>query len=177
MTHVTRSLSALALAVLLQTGPAAMAADPEGQVAADPQVNVLVTVRLAKLEGQKRVPVKSYDLVVVAGAGNPASKLLSGERVPIPTESSEDGTSIVYQNIGFLTEVRAWIVADGRIKLIAEIEDSRLNRPAGGGPPVVETRQLSVSAILKDGDPLVLTRVEGISDQSGLVEVEATLLP
>jgi len=45
-----------------------------------------------------------------------------------------------------------------------------------GGPPTVETHQVSVNAILENGVPMELTRVEGILDKPGFVEVEAKIL-
>ncbi len=46
----------------------------------------------------------------------------------------------------------------------------------GDDPPHVETRQLSVNAVLTPGEPLEVGRVEGIRDRSGFVEVEAKIL-
>jgi len=148
------------------------------------KANVLITIRLGKIEGSDRIPVKSYDLVVADGTSG--SKLLSGQRVPFPTASmpSADGSgdeggatqAFVYQNVGFVVEARAWLVDKNKIKLIADIEDSRVRDGKGGEPPIVETRQLRVNAILTDGEPLELTRVES-EDQSGFVEVEAKILP
>jgi Flp pilus assembly secretin CpaC len=143
---------------------------------ASAQGNVLLTVRIGKLEGDRRVDVKSYELVIASGGGS--SSLLSGSRVPIPTASFENKTAtFVYQNVGFSTNAEAKILSGGRIRIVANIEDSQV-RPAGEGrPPTVETRQVSVNAILTAGKPLVVTKVEGIRDMSGFVEVEAEVLP
>jgi hypothetical protein len=136
--------------------------------------NVMLTVRLGKLVDGKRTDVKSYDLVVVSGGMS--SRLLSGARVPFPAASAEgDGPGIAYQNIGFTTEAHAWVLEDGRIKVVATIEDSRVAAGPGEGPPAVETRQLAVNAILTAGKPMEVTRVQGIRDQSGFVEIEANL--
>lgn len=166
-----RVLIALSLAAALSC-LGAVAAEPE----ANPR-NVKLTVRLGKLVDGKRGETKSYDLALVSG-GVP-SRLLSGARVPLPTSGGgegEAGGAIVYQNIGFSTEAFAWVLADGRIKITATIEDSRLAVHAPQ-PPTVETRQLSVSAILKPGVPQEVTRVNGIGDLSGFVEVEAQVAP
>jgi hypothetical protein len=141
------------------------------------KANILVTVRIGKIEGTERVPVKSYSLIVADGTNG--SKLLSGQRVPFPAgpgDAAEAEGGFIYRNLGFSSEVRAWIVDTKTIKLMAKIEDSRLLDAAAGGPPIVETRQLDVNAILTDGVPLELTRAEGITDQSGFVEVEAEIL-
>ncbi len=134
--------------------------------------NVRVTFRMGTLEDGKRVPTKTYDLIVSSGTSG--SKLLSGSRVPFPT--STDGDGIVYQNVGFTTEVLTWILDKKRIKLLANIENSIVIEDEDGGPPTVETRQVSVNAILEDGVPMELTRVEGILDKPGFVEVEAKIL-
>ena len=151
--------------------------------AVEPQTNVRVTIRLGRIEQGKRTVLKSYELLVAAGSAG--TKLLSGARVPIPTASSdaaekgtggEGSTHFVYQNIGFSTDAKVWIYGDNRIKLLAEIEDSRLKERAPGQPPYVETRQLSLNAILTDGKPMDATKVEGDTDPSGFVEVEAKIL-
>ena len=134
--------------------------------------NVKVTFRMGTLEDGKRVPTKTYNLIVSSGTSG--SKLLSGSRVPFPT--STDGDGIVYQNVGFTTEVLTWILDKKRIKLLANIENSIVIEDEDGGPPSVETRQVSVNAILENGVPMELTRVEGILDKPGFVEVEATIL-
>lgn len=165
-------------ALLLTIAPIVSAqAEPPAAESHMSKSNVLVTVRIGKVENGKRETIKSYDLVVADGTNG--SKLLSGQRVPFPTgvgESSGDEPGFVYRNIGFVTEVRAWIVGDKLIKLMAQIEDSRLTAGQAGLPPIVETRQLDVNAMLTDGVAMDLTRAQGITDQSGFVEVEAKIL-
>ena len=168
--------TAVLLALLVTVPPAA--AQTEVSQATEKvasKANVLITVRIGKFEDSKRVPVKSYHLVVADGT--PGSKLLSGRRVPFPTGSgSGDEGGMVYQNIGFVTEARAWIVDKKTIKLVAVIEDSRISEGEDGKMPIVETRQLEVNVMLTNGVPLDLTRVEGITEHSGFVEVEASIL-
>jgi hypothetical protein len=169
------------LAVLL---PAATVATAQPEAERGSHTNVLITVRMGKLEGDLRVPMKSYTLVVADGT--PGSKLLSGERIPFPTSKgtladkldpdAEATASFAYRNIGFVTEIRAWILDKNSIRVMADIEDSRVRQGEDGKPPTVETRQLAVNAILTDGAPLELTRVEGVTDQSGFVEIEARIL-
>lgn len=177
------SSTLLTLLVAIAPWTAVAAEETRAPAAAEPQVNVRVTIRLGKLEQGKRHLLKRYDLVVAAGTVG--SKLLSGARVPIPTASGdavgkgaegEGSTRFVYQNIGFSTEAKVWIVGDRKIKLLAEIEDSRLGERLAGQPPIVETRQLSVNAILSDGTPMDVTSVQGEADPSGYVEIEATIL-
>ena len=164
------------VAGLLSVGPILAESSDSGEPAAGPAENVLLTVRMGKIEENKRVDVKSYDLVVVSGGLG--SRLLSGARVPFPTSGEDDGDTgkWVYQNIGFTTEVHVWVTDDGRIKLIATLEDSRVESGKDGMPPSVETRQLSINAMLTPGKALVVGRVEGIRDRSGFVEVEAKIL-
>lgn len=183
-----RKLASLALGPLLAAlfAPAvcvpAGAQETRAQSPAEPQTNVRVTIRLVKLDQGKRNVVKSYDLLVATGTTG--SKLLSGSRVPIPNvkrepaekgAGGEESTQYVYQNIGFSVEAKVWLVGDRKVKLLAEIEDSRLKERAGQ-PPVVETRQLSVNTLLPDGTPMEATRIEGDADPSGVVEVEARIL-
>jgi len=166
---------ALVALVLVAVPVPTRAAEPS----AEPRGNVKVTIRLGRLENGQRRPTKSYDLVIAPET--PGSKLLAGARVPLPVgegEKSEagEGARFVYQNIGFSAEAQAWILANGKIKLMGLIEDSRLAEAVAGRPPVVETRQLSVNAILTDGQPLEVTRVDGGTDPSGYVEIEAKIL-
>jgi hypothetical protein len=167
--------------VLLASGAAILAAEAPAAGQIDSKQNVRITVRLGALEDGNRVPVKTYTLVVASGSVG--SKLLAGERVPFPASIQEGGSagshdvkSFVYQNVGFVTEVRAWVLDKRKIMLYAEIEDSRVVKSTEGMPPKVETRQLSVNAVLDDGIPFELTRVEGVTDKSGFVEIEATIL-
>ncbi len=177
-------LSGALLAALVAPVASAPARAEEAKASAgtEPQVNVKVTVRLGRMEQGKRNVLKSYDLVVASGSTG--SKLLSGARVPIPTASEpgdkgpggDGSTRFVYQNIGFSAEARVWITGDRKIKILAELEDSRVKERTGNQPPFVETRQLSVNAILSDGTPMEVTRVEGEADQPGFVEIEAKTL-
>ena len=182
MTCMRRLLIAGVLAPVLLLAATVVTAQAEAEQGSD--ANVLITVRMWRLEGDLRVAVKSSTLVVADGT--PGSRLLAGERVPFPTSKgtladkldpdAEATASFAYRNIGFVTEIRAWILDKTTIKVIAEIEDSRVRQSEDGKPPTVETRQLTVNAILTDGEPLELTRVEGVTDQSGFVEIEAKIL-
>ena len=138
------------------------------------RTNVLLTFRMGTFEDDRRDVKKSYQLVVAEGPVG--SKLLSGQRVAFPTTSGDASQVYVYQNIGFSTEVRVRLIDKKTIKVVANIEDSVVNRDETGAPPSVETRQLSVNVVLTDGEPLELTRVEGILDDSGFVEIVAEIL-
>ena len=164
-----------AVLVLLVVIPQSVAQE---HAAKDPSAtNVLMTFRIGTLEGKRKTTVKTYSLVVAEGTLG--SKLLAGQRVPFP-EASENGdmSKIAYQNIGFATEVRVWVLDKKTIKLMADIEDSRVMKDEDGGPPSVETRQVSINAILTDGEALEVTRGEGIIEagSGGFVEVEAKIL-
>lgn len=178
--RVVLATVALTGTLLAGTPAAAQESEPGIVPLMENQVNVLLTVRVGKLEEGRRVPMKTYTLVVAEASSG--SKLLSGSRVPIPTASREGAgedtelTSFVYQNVGFSVEARAWVGKKGQIKLVANIEDSRVQGGSGEEPPTVETRELSVNTILSDGVPLEVTRVEGASDPQGFVEVEAKIL-
>jgi Flp pilus assembly secretin CpaC len=167
------------LCALILPAGSIFAQEPDGALSG---TNVLLTVRLGRLEAGKPTEVQSYNLVVVSGG--PSSRLLSGARVPFPSTAEDadddDGggkVTYVYQNIGFTTEAHAWVLDDGRIKLIATLENSFVQPSSTKGePPSVETRQLSVNAILTPGKPMEVTRIEGIRDSSGFVEIEAKVL-
>ncbi len=146
------------------------AAQVGGSSLVEGTTNVQLTFKMGMIENGKKEQKKFYTLIVAEGPVG--SKLLAGERVPFP--GGGEGGSIVYQNIGFATEARVWIVDDTMIKVVADIEDSRV--VDGDGAPKVETRQLSISAVLTDGEALELTRVEGLTDVNGYVELEAKLL-
>jgi hypothetical protein len=167
------------LLVILVAAPLAAQTDPPPAPFQDAnKANVKITIRAGKIEGSQRIPVKSYDLIVADGTSG--SKLLSGQRVPFPTASKPSAEeagdqAFVYQNVGFHIEARAWLIDEKTIKLVADIEDSRVRDGEEGQPPVVETRQLRVNAMLTDGQPLELTRVES-EERSGFVEVEASIL-
>ena len=176
------------LALALAVAPAA--ADQHMEASAAPHSgakaateNVKLTVRLGRLEGDTRRDVKSYDLIVISGGVS--SRLLSGARMPIPTRrSAEESPSdadpghvaYVYQNVGFSTEAHAWVLEDGRIKVVASIEDSYIEEMTEDEPPTVETRQLTFQVVLTPGVPVEVTRIEGIRDRSGFLEIEANVV-
>lgn len=184
MTRITRTAllaGILASTMLAYGSTAVIAADPPPSVG--DQENVLITFRIVALEGGKRVPLKTYTLVVASGSQG--SELLAGARVPFPTgpaKTSDDPdddvapSGFVYQNVGFVTRVEAWILDETKIRLMANIEDSRVERSETGLPPTVQTRQMRVNAVLTDGVPLELTRGEGVMDRPGFVEIEAKIL-
>jgi len=134
------------------------------------KTNVQLIFKMGTIEDGQKSQVKSYRLVVAEGPVG--SKLMAGRRVPFPGSEG----SVVYQNVGFATEARVWMVDKNTIKVVADIEDSRVVPGEGGNPPSVETRQLTVSAVLTEGIGLELTRVDGVADISGYVELEAKVL-
>jgi Flp pilus assembly secretin CpaC len=146
--------------------------------------NIQLDFRMGTIEDKTRTVVKSYRLIVASGSSG--ASLLAGERIAFPTMDSglpqnpegdvATGRPIVYQNIGFATTVEAIIIEGNRIVLRAEIENSIVVESEGNGLPVVATRQLSVNVILNDGQPLEVTRAEGLMDRPGFVEVEARIL-
>jgi hypothetical protein len=170
-----RSIVALAtIAVLLLAAAPAFAEDAYAAGR-----NVLLTIKLGKIAGKDRQVLKEYQLVLTENTAG--SRLLSGARVPLRTEThGEDpkAASFTYQNIGFTVTAEAHPAADGRIALRALLEDSRIREQAAptDDPPVVETRQLSVEVTLVDGKPMEITRVEGVADEPGFVEVRADVL-
>ena len=167
----------VALILVASPVPSWAQGTPASGAAAEPRANVKVTIRLGRLENGQRRPTKSYDLVVAPDTAG--SKLLAGARVPLPVgedRAEGDGAKFVYQNIGFSAEAMVWILSNGKIKLLGSFEDSRLAEAGAGKPPVVETRQLSVNTVLTDGQALEVTRVDGGTDPSGYVEVEAKIL-
>ncbi len=179
---MTKPFATLAIACAFLLASLTGAADPPSG-ASIPSGNVLLKFHIGRLEAGKRVPVRSYDLLV-ANDGSTA-RLLSGARVPIPTASSEDDTpgatedrkkltKFVYQNVGFSVEAHVLVVDKAKIRLSAAIEDSRVRSGDAGAPPIVETRQLSVEALLTEGVPVEVVRVEG--EESGYVEIEAKIL-
>jgi Flp pilus assembly secretin CpaC len=146
--------------------------------------NIQLDFRMGTIEGDTRKVVKSYRLIVASGSSG--ASLLAGKRIPFPTMDSglpqnpegdaATGRPIVYQNIGFATTAEAMIIEGNRIVLRADIENSMVVEVEGNGLPVVATRQLSVNVILNDGQPLEVTRAEGLMDRPGFVEVEARIL-
>jgi len=158
-------------AAFAQSGDAAATAD-----------NVLLTVRLGKVDGGKKTVEKTYEIVL--SPGTEGSRLLSGARVPLPTSSEKAGAdddvvvaAFTYQNIGFSITADVQRARDGKVLLRALLEDSRVaDEGPADGPPVVETRQLSVNVVLQDGKPLEITRVERLVGESGFVEVQADFL-
>jgi hypothetical protein len=171
MNNSRHALTAATVLLALLLATPMIAQDNEGTGT----TNVLMTFRMGTLDGNTKTVVKTYSLIVAEGSTG--SKLLSGERVPFPAAGDgEAGSAIVYQNIGFSTDMRAWILDKKRIKISANIEDSSVRLGEDGGPPSVETRQLTVNAILTDGVPLELARAEGVTDNAGFVEVEAKIL-
>jgi hypothetical protein len=174
MKSLASILSGIALfAALLTAGPVVPA--QEEDAAGDGRKNIMLTFRIGKFEDGKMEQVKAYELVVADGTRG--SSLLSGARVPFPAAEGEGEIQpFVYHNVGFSTTVEAEIFGDDRILLRAELEDSRIREGEEGDPPVVETRQLRINVVLTNGVPLTLTRVKGLSDVPGYVEVEAIII-
>jgi len=160
--------AAAILLALVFVAPMAAQADNTGLV--EGKANVQLIFKMGTIENGQKSQMKSYRLVVAEGPVG--SKLLVGQRVPFPGDEG----SIVYQNVGFATEARVWMVDKNTIKVVADIEDSRVVDGLDGNPPSVETRQLTVSAVLTEGVGLELTRVDGVADISGYVELEAKVL-
>jgi hypothetical protein len=161
------------MAALLISAPLSRA-QAEGEAAAS-KANILLTFRISRLADGKVEKVKTYELMVADG--QQGSRLLSGSRMPFPAAEGEGNVQqFVYHNVGFTTSVEAEIIGEKRILLRADLEDSRVREGEPGEPPIVETRQLSVNVVLTDGVPLALTRVKGLSDYPGAVEVEAIIL-
>jgi len=173
MTQRRRLILTGVLPVVLLAMMPLVPAQPAPEKGTDPSqegINVVIHFRIGTIEGKKRTVTKSYNLVVAAGSMG--SELLAGQRVPFRSAGADGG--VTYQNIGFATDAKAWVIGDDKVKLMADIEDSRI-RDNEGELPIVETRQLTVNAILTDGVPLELTRAEGLTDLSGFVEVEARI--
>jgi hypothetical protein len=172
MTQRKRLILAGGLSVaMLLASPLAVAQTAAEVDSSQDGTNVVIHFRMGLLEGKKRTTTKSYTLVVAAGSMG--SQLLAGQRVPFESGGPED--AVTYQNIGFATDVKAWVIGDNKIKRMADIAGSRVRESEEGELPIVETRQLTVNAILTEGVPLELTRAEGLTDRSGYVEVEARI--
>jgi hypothetical protein len=175
-----RPFAALACLVLSTIVVAPVAAQQSG-ASGD---NVVLTVRIGSIADGERTVDKTYRLVL--SPGSEGSRLLSGARVPLATETKEiDDTgdanaeviaAFTYQNIGFSITAEAQVVEPSRILLRALLEDSRIGQADTAGPPPVETRQLSVNVVLTNGEPLEITRVERAAGDSGFVEVQADLV-
>ena len=168
----SRGLQAAAAMLLALAFAAPLAAQAGDAGAVEGTTNVQLIFRIGTIENGQKTQVKSYKLVVAEGAIG--SRLLAGQRVPFPSSDVDGG--LVYQNIGFATEARVWLVDKKTIKVVADIEDSRLREGENGKPPTVETRQLVVSAVLTDGVALELTSVIGVADIAGYVDLEAKVL-
>ena len=185
MTHFERTIlvAGMLVAVLL-AAPTAMAQTPDATDSVAAGVNILIQFRMGTIDGDSRSVEKSYTLIVASGSLG--SSMLAGRRVPFPTVdsgfsrgSADDSTparAIVYQNIGFATNAEAMVIDGNKIRLRADIENSRIVESEDGGLPIVETRQLTINAILTDGKPLEVTCAEGVMDRPGFVEVEAEIL-
>ena len=182
---VARSL--LAVVVLLFVSLPVLAGTPAEEVAVQPGdgpgVNVMVTISVSKLEEGRRTSVRSYRLVAVAG-GRP-TELFTGSRVPIPATTFQAATqgaevvpytSYVYQNVGFSAEVRARVLPDGRIQLDAEIEDSALDSSVGRERPAVTSWTQKLGAIVADGEPMEIIRLEEGRGHPTVLEIRADVV-
>ena len=167
----SRYLQGVAAVLMLLVFAAPLSAQANDTGLVEGKTNVQLIFKMGKIENGQKSQIKSYRLIVAEGPVG--SKLMAGQRVPFPGDGAE---GIVYQNVGFATEARVWMVDKNTIKVVADIEDSRVVPGEGGNPPTVETRQLTVSAVLTEGVGLELTRVEGVADFSGYVELEAKIL-
>lgn len=178
---------ALVLVVLiLVTLPPAIAqveAERHGSQPSDSKQNVLVTIRVGETDPASQAHVRTYQMV--AASGGRASRVTTGMRVPIAVTSLDTSavpgkqvtpiTSYQYQEVGFRAEVRVRLLANGKISLQAEIEDSRL--AAGEGfQPELDSRTQNVDAVLTQGEPLRILHAADPESGSFTLDVEASLL-
>ena len=127
--------------------------------------NVLLTITVGEMQGDKPVPRNSYSLIAVPR--DRPTRLFAGSRLPIAsttfTASSASGqgvplTSYVYQNVGFEADVRVgYIDEHGRINIEASIEESSIGAEFQRRPSVNATQQ-EIRVSLKDGVPLEIAR-------------------
>lgn len=172
-----RGLALLTLSLVLVSGAWA------GQTSEPSEKNIRVTIRVGHTE-EGELSVRSYQMMVVDG-GEPTN-LMTGSRFPIPTTTFQTSqpprevvpmTSYTYQNVGFQAQVRAWLVADGKIKLDASIEMSRVGHdPRTGGQPLIVTRDQEFRTLLTPGVAMEVSRVESSNPGVSFFEIQADLV-
>ena len=88
-------------------------------------------------------------------------------------------TSFVYQNVGFTATVRASLLPDRKIWVEGQVEDSSsASAPAAetSHSPVIAIFQQEIDAVLDEGRPLIVGRVDDASGRTLYMEVGARLL-
>lgn len=176
-THLRRLASLVSLVAMASVGWAGEQSDEASER------NIRVTIRVGQTE-EGQLSVRSYQLIVVDGGER--TNLMTGSRFPIPTTTFQTSqppreivpmTSYTYQNVGFSAELRAWLMTDGKIKVDAAIEMSRVGRdPLADGRPLIVTRDQQFQSLLTPGVAMEVSRVESANPGVSFFEIQADIV-
>jgi hypothetical protein len=143
--------------------------------------NVQITLAVGDVDEPK--PERTYR--IVGRSGNRTHRLLSGWRMPIPTETDaddEDGpvTSFVYQNVGVTANLRVSVPSKDRIFLSGQVELSGANESMDAAKsaqmPVIGTFQQELEVVLKDGRPVKVAEVTDPEGRSLFLQIQVDVL-
>lgn len=173
--HVPLAIPSCLLVVLALSVTAPLA-DAAGESGA--RFNVLVTITSGKFQGLEKIPVRTYHVLAENGQ---RTELLDGQRVPIPVTTFKADvqpivpmTSYTYQNVGFSATLWARDAGAGRVQLDGVLEDSRI--VAEAAQPVIQTRSRKFQALLQDGVPTEILRVQTADTEDGYIDVTAEIV-
>jgi len=173
--HVVPALLILLIASV-GTSPAQDAERPE-----ELDTNVQITLAVGDVDDAE--PERTYR--IVGRSGTRPLRLLSGWRMPIPTETDEDDgdgpvTSFVYQNVGVTANLTVIVWSNDRIVLSGQVELSGANESMGAAEraqmPVIGTFQQEVNVVLKDGRPVKVAEVTDPEGRSLFLQIQVDIL-
>jgi hypothetical protein len=172
-----KTVLAVSLAILVLVVPRLLAQEKEksGGEAKPVQTERIITplrvqVVFTEFDGEKKVSILPYTLLVNADDAGAAAALRMGLRVPIETSSSPGVKQIQYQDVGANIDGFASKTEDGRFRLKLSVEKSSLYLPGanqkpavvGGNEissaqPIVQQFRTQVNLLIRDGQTMQST--------------------
>ena len=125
----------------------------------------LASVLLAADRSSSGVRVDEAPSIVVRDGA--VGRFVSGRDVPVVLGLDEDGRQDVeYRSTGTILRVRPWSRPDGLVSVDVEIEVSALDGVGVVDNPVIATRSVETSAVVRRGEALVLSGFRASRDGS-----------
>ena len=182
-----RSYIAAAAVLILALGTSGRAQEQK-PAAASPNT-IRVQLLMSRYQGDKKISSLPYTLTLITAERNPGrSSLRLGTQVPITTMSRQGSDAnapmvptVQYRDIGTNIDCLATTLDDGRFKLDLTVEDSSVDKEAGGAAasahPVFRSFRTSDSLMLRDGQTAQYsTATDKISGEVWKVDVTLTVV-
>lgn len=182
-----RSYIAAAAVLILALGTSGRAQEQKPATASPNTLRVQLVV--SRYQGDKKISSLPYTLTMNSGDRGPGrSSLRLGTQVPITTMSRQGSDAnapmvptVQYRDIGTNIDCFATVLDDGRFKLDLTVEDSSLDKEAGGAAtsahPVFRSFRTIDSVLLRDGQTAQYsTATDKVSGEVWKVDVTLTVV-